>query len=217
MFKKIAQFKWVLVLAVALIAGDKALYSASSNIFSDIWAVSGTGTLNSTSVAWIDGSAYNLNLYQGSLVMGMNGSRPSTTSGTYPNIQVPFYNANTATSITAGDILLAQTTSTTSGYMVTAPITATTTVAGIAMETVAPGAVGRMAVSGYALVHTSGTVYIGDLIVSSATSVTAGVGSGGYGGRIGAAAGTSDLVGVVVGRAMSVGTAAGGSTLVKLN
>lgn len=179
--------------------------------FSNFWAIKGIGSLTNTAIAYID-STRDFNLYDGDINQGVSGTRPSTTAGAYPGLTVPIYNGYSA-AMAEGDVIIASVTATTSGYGSEGALTATTTVLGVAAEAIAVGAIGSMRVGGYAIVKTTGAVAIGDLLVSSAG--VAGVGAVGYAGKL--APGTSDLIGCVLGKAMSVGTAAGGNTLILLS
>lgn len=129
---------------------------------------------------------------------------PTTTTGANFSHWIPVYNVGPA--VTQGDVLIASNTGT--GYVRSQPGTSgLTTVVGIAAEAIASGAKGWMCArgGGYAVVHTTGTVNIGDCLVSSATAV-------GYAG--GSATPTT---GTDFGTAMSAGTAAGGSVLAVLH
>ncbi len=199
MFKKYWQALLVLFVAGAI--------HAASNIFTDLWTINGTGTLNSTAIAWID-SSRDLSLYDGDIVLGGSGSQPSTTSGAYPGYQVPFYNASGGT-LTEGDVVIASVTATSgTGYMTTTTALATTTVMGICAGSVANGAIGWMKIAGWAIAKTTGTVNVGDLLVTTNTVA-------GRLGRIAPAATVEE--GAVVAKAAEVGTAAGDTILVLLN
>lgn len=195
---------------------------AASNDFTDFWTIKGRGSLNGTSIWWIDTNR-DLNSYDGNLTIGLTGdlqtnqgdlklgtgdTRPTTTSETYPGVLVPIYNGFSS-SMTEGDVVIASVTSSTSGYGTLGTAIATTTILGVAAETITSGSVGFMRVSGYAIVKATGVVNMGDIMVS--TNVA------GYSGHL-TAAGTSDLVGSVIGKAMSTQAAAtSGSVLVLLN
>lgn len=191
--KRFLRKYWAIALLVFAGAG---LFAASSD-FTDFWTIKGTGTLNNTAIAWID-SARDFTLYDGDVVLGGSGSQPSTTAGAYPSLKVPFYNGAGAAMVQGNVVLSSVTTS--SGVGTIASITSTTTYVGICEGSVAAGAIGYMSVSGYALVLTTGTVYSGDILVSSAPAVSA---AKGYAGRLSVGAG--DFVGVIIGRAMSTG------------
>lgn len=132
----------------------------------------------------------------------------SSGTGVNRGLKVPFVNAGSAT-LSAGAVVLA---SATANIGVLAPgisaaVLSTTTWVGINESSLASGATGYMSVAGYALVLTTGTVMVGDLLTST-NSVA------GYAGAI--AGGTSVLEGSVIGKAMSQGTAAGGLTLIRI-
>lgn len=172
---------------------------------SDTWNISGQGVYNPKDMVHTD-SKYNMRLYNGSIYLGDNGLvpsvdntqvTPSITVGGYYGLKVPI---KYVTGVTNGDLVCSSNTAT--GNALQCVTTNTTTVIGIADNTYAAGTVGWMTVAGYAVVHTSGTVSIGDLLVSSATV------SAGYGGS-----GNSGSNGTVIGKALSVGTVGGGNTL----
>jgi hypothetical protein len=134
------------------------------------------------------------------------GAATPTASAFY-GVKVPFY---ASVAMVQGDVVLSSNSMT--GYGTIASILSTTSVLGVCDGTYAAGAVGQMTVSGYALVLTTGAVAIGNLVVSTDGSNAAG--AAGYAGATTASAST--VVGTVIGKAMSVGTAAGGLTLIKL-
>jgi hypothetical protein len=207
--KKIFTKRWLIAgAAVALFAGALMAFP-SSNTYTDFWTIFGVGSLRNTAIAFID-SNRDFNLYDGDFNLGVSQSRPTTATGTYPGITVPIYNAS-GSAWTEGDVIIASATASTAGYGSYAAINATTTVIGVAAESIANGAVGLMKVSGWALVKTTGTVQIGNILVS--TSGSNGAGVAGY---AGVTTGTQ-VVGTAIGKAMSVGTAGGGTTLVLLN
>lgn len=160
-----------------------------------------SGSLRGTD-AWRVDSDGNMSTYTdlisktGDLSLGDALSRPSTTAGTYPNIQVPFYNGSGST-LVEGDVVVASGTfsSATQQMGSYVALLATTTVIGICQETVANGAVGRMAIAGYSLVRTTGPVTPGVVAVTSNT-VT---------GSAGNATGTI-VVGSGIGKFMTGGT-----------
>lgn len=204
----IKKYWGVAVLSIAFIGVVIGISTGASNIFTDLWTVTGTGTLNSTAVAWID-SARDMSLYDGDLVLGAAGSTPSKTAGAYPGYMIQFYNASGA-SVSEGDVLVSSVTANTStGYTTLTTVVETTTVLGIAAGTVANGAVGWMRVGGWAVVKATGAIGIGDVVVTSATA-----------GYCGKAVSTNTVVGASIGKAASTNspTAASGSTiLVKLS
>ncbi len=136
------------------------------------------------------------------------GNNALVTSVTMPSIltgsqfaqQVPVYNVGAA--VTLGDVLIASNTGT--GYVMAGIASSgATNVVGVAAASIASGAKGWMVPlgGGYAVVHTTGTVAIGDILVTT-TSAAAYL-----------ATNNSPSAGTTVAKAMSAGTAAGGSTL----
>lgn len=136
------------------------------------------------------------------------GNNAVTASVTLPSIltgsqfaqQVPVYNVGAA--VTLGDVLIASNTGT--GYVAAGTATdALKTIVGVAAGSIASGAKGWMVPrgGGYAVIKTTGTVAIGDILVST-----------------GAAAGyltgqASPVAGSIVATAMSAGTSSGGTVL----
>lgn len=91
---------------------------------------------------------------------------PTSTTGSNFSRWVPCYNVGAA--VTQGDILIASNTGT--GYISKAPATLDlTSVVGVAAEAIASGAKGWMVPpgGGYVIIHASGTINIGDVLVSS--------------------------------------------------
>lgn len=129
---------------------------------------------------------------------------PTTVTGSNFAHWVPVTNIGPA--VVQGEVLIASNTGT--GYVRSQPgTTALTTVVGVAAEAIASGAKGWMVPrgGGFAIVRTTGTVNIGDTIVSSATAV-------GYAGGT-----ATPTTGTDFGTAMSAGTAAGGVILAILH
>lgn len=125
---------------------------------------------------------------------------PTTSTGANFSTWVPVYNVGAA--VTQGDVLIASNTGT--GYVMAGIASSgLTNVVGVAAESIASAAKGWMVSlgGGYAVVHTTGTVAIGDVLVTT-TSAAAYL-----------ATNNSPSAGTVVAKAMSAGTAAGGSTL----
>ena len=125
---------------------------------------------------------------------------PTTTTGSNFSQWVPVYNVGAA--VTQGDVLIASNTGT--GYVMAGIASSgATNVVGVAAESIASAAKGWMVPlgGGYAVVHTTGTVAIGDILVTT-TSAAAYL-----------ATNNSPSAGTTVAKAMSAGTAAGGSTL----
>lgn len=97
---------------------------------------------------------------------GASVTLPTTTTGAQFSRWVPVYNVGAA--VTQGDLLISSNTGT--AYVRVAPATLDlTNVVGVAAEAIASGANGWMIPrgGGYAIVHASGTISIGDVLVSS--------------------------------------------------
>lgn len=192
-------------LTFVLIIGAVALVKSANT---DIMNWSGQGLYWAKDMVHID-SGYNLRLYNGNIVLGDSGLTPTTantqttpsiTAGGHYGIKIPITNGSGIASADGMVVCSSFTTSSVQGTFNT--LTATTTVLGIADAAYANGSSMYMTVSGYAMVLTTGTVKIGDLLVSSATTI----------GRAGSATGTV-VVGSVIGKALTAGAAAGDSVL----
>jgi hypothetical protein len=175
--------------------GDKVAYPGTGNTaHNDVYRVDGNGGVHT----------WDQSIRVGDKAVGQfqtNGALPSTSS--YYGYQIPFFNSSGAT-LNAGDIVLAKASGTSTAYGTKSAVLSTTTVMGINVTSLASNATGFIMIAGYAVVNTTGTVSIGDMIVTTDTV-------SGYGGKK-----TSPNAGEIVGIAVSVGTASGGSTLVKL-
>jgi len=129
---------------------------------------------------------------------------PTVTTGSNFSTYVPVYNVGAAA--TQGDVLIASNTGT--GYVAVAPATTDlTSIVGVSAGSIASGAIGWMIPrgGGFAVVKTTGTVSIGDTLVS--TSSAAGYLTGD----------ATPTTGADVATAMSAGTAAGGTVLAILH
>lgn len=127
------------------------------------------------------------------------------------SVKVPFYNQSGSTLALGSVILTTSGTVTSNGLAGTAAaVLATTTVMGVLDASCTSGAVCFMSVSGFAAVLTTGTVKIGDILVS--TSGSNGAGAAGY---AGVTTGTQ-VVGTVIGKALEVGTSSGDLIMIKL-
>jgi hypothetical protein len=138
---------------------------------------------------------------------------PTSTTAVLYGLKVPYVNAS-GTTVPAGGVVIASVTAAAGVPVPGAPsvYTATSTWIGIAESALVAGGTGYMTISGYATVLTTGAVQIGEYIVSSAP-VT------GYAGSLGVNLSTSTLIQnwpFIIGKAMSVGTAAGGTTIILL-
>jgi hypothetical protein len=126
---------------------------------------------------------------------------PTKTTAQKFALKVPVYNVG-ATALTLGDLLISSATGT--GYVqISTATNGLTSIVGVAAASIASGAKGWMIPlgGGFGVVKTTGTINIGDLLVSTSTA----------NGRCGASA--SPATGSIVGRAMSSGTAAGDSVI----
>ena len=180
----------------------------------DKWGIGGDGLYNAKDMVHVD-SSWNLRLFNGDIVLGDNVLPPTTdaqsaTLGGYYGIKVPFFNSSSS-STAEGSVILASTTYTTSAYGTMAAILATTTVLGVSDGVYAANTTGYMVIAGYALVLTTGAVSPGDILVSTAGSL--GTGAVGYAGKT---TGTQ-VVGTGIGKAITKGTAAGGTVLAIIN
>ena len=141
----------------------------------------------------------------------------SPTAITFANVnehqvRVPITNKSGAT-MAKGTVILSSTSAQAVaqvGWGSQAAILSTTSVLGVAAESIADGAVGWMAVDGFALVLTTGPIVPGNVVVSTAGTESAGVAC-----YAGVTTGTQ-VVGTNIGTAVSSGTAAGGLTIIKL-
>lgn len=175
---------------------------------SDPWNISGQGIYNAKDMVHID-SNYDIRTYNGDLIFGDNGftpstnnnqTTPSTTVGGYYGIEFPITNGSGISSAVGMVVVASTTASGVQGGFVSA--TATTTVLGVVDGTYATGTTMYYRTVGYATVLTTGSIKVGDLLVSSATAQ----------GRAGAASGTV-AVGTVIGKALTTGAAAGDTVL----
>jgi hypothetical protein len=167
-------------------------------------------------VRYTSGGAQIFDLRSDGLVMSIatkRGDNSTVTSITLPTTTtasnyaqwIPVYNVGTAAAV-AGDVLCSSNTGT--GYVQVCPATTgATNVVGVAAAAIATVTKGWMVPrgGGYAVVHTTGTVNIGDLLVSTSSA-------SGY-----ATGNTAPTSGTDFGTAMSAGTAAGGSVVAILH
>lgn len=194
-FKKLSMFLASVVLASSLWA-----------IRTDIISLQGIPDAREVDAFTVDSDG-DINLYQGDIQLGQSGSTPSTTANTYPGFTVPIYNAS-GVSIPLGSVIIASTTNnSTAGYGTIENVGSTTTVLGVAYEIIAAGAVGDMTIAGYALCLTTGPVFIGNVLVSSAPNASS---ARGYAG-----ADATPTTGADIGVALSARTD-GGLTLTRL-
>jgi hypothetical protein len=133
---------------------------------------------------------------------------PTRNTGYKFSCKVPVFNVG-PTAAVVGDVLVASNTGV--GYVIVSSATGLTTVVGVAADSIASGAVGWMIPlgGGYATVKTTGTVAVGDVLVSSGASNNA------TNGRAGTS--TSANVGALIGHAVSSGSASGDTILAILH
>lgn len=144
---------------------------------------------------------------RGNTTTGTAVTMPTTTTGSNFAGWVPVYNP-TGSSIAAGTVLISSDVANGVAYVNSAPATTDlTTIIGVAAEAIAATSKGWMVPrgGGYAVVKTTGTVNIGDTLVS--TTSAAGYLTGD----------ATPTTGADVGTALSAGTAAGGSILALLH
>lgn len=137
----------------------------------------------------------------GNTATGASVTMPTTTTGANYGLWRPVYNVGAA--VTQGDVLIASNTGT--GYVMKGIASSgATNVIGVAAEAIASAATGWMVPLGgqYAIAHTTGTVAIGDILVTTTSAA-------GY-----LATNNTPTAGTTVAKALSAGTAAGGNTLV---
>lgn len=209
----IRKHKWLMSLVLILALSNLTAYSDTS-VASNSYR---RDTVGANEIAELDQDG-DLELqgdFAADLLLGNEGVKigdaqtaptlPTTTTGSQFGVKVPFYNAS-GSAMAQGYVVVASAAINNTMYGSVAAITSTTTVVGICEGTVASAADGYMTVAGIALVLTTGTVAIGDLLVSTTVA--------GYAGKI--ASGATVEEGSVIGKALSQGTAAGGLTLIRL-
>lgn len=156
-FKKI----WTLGLFALAIVG--ITYAASG----DIWSLRGkfTSALKVLDVIRLTNTASpDLILYNGDFVAGNSLTTPAITDGGHGGLVVYLTNASGG-SVTQGTVVVPKNGA--AGSFTTTTVIGTTTVLGIADETIANAATGRIKVAGLAVVNTTYTVTVGDLLVST--------------------------------------------------
>lgn len=189
--------------------------------------------MSSTASAWARGKDGTV-VQNGPLIFG--NDKTTTTIPTMPlfskySTQEPYY--NTTNTINVGSIIIANSSSSfaanpSSGMMATSSntllgtigvVTATTSVWGVAADTCPANTVCNMITHGFALVLTTGTIFPGDLIVSSAAAPIGGsLGPviPGFGGKFTGTVAVGTVIGTAVGPG-SAGIVAGGLTPVLID
>jgi len=208
--------------SIAIVSGF-ALFVYAAMTTDDYLNLVGRGAINNVSVFQIDstptltfsnsdstdgltvtGSSGETVIYNGDMKMSGAATTPSTTAGTYPGFMVRINNGSGA-AMAQGSVVISSVGATGTGT--TSAILSTTTVLGVAEGVIAAdGGTGYMTIAGWALVLTTGTVQVGDILVS--TDGSNGGGAAGYAG-----VDNTPTDGATIGIAMSAGTAAGGLTL----
>lgn len=202
---KLAAFKRFWPLGLFLFFG--IAWAASG----DIWSLRGkfTSALKVLDVIRLTNTASpDLILYNGDFVAGNSLTTPAITDGGHGGLVVIMTNGSGG-SVTQGTVATAKNGA--AGNFTTTTNIGTTTVVGIVDETIADGSSGRVKVGGFAIVNTTYTVDVGDILMST--------GPAGY-------AATVDVVGVYVatspaigriGKAMTAGSATVQQVVVKLD
>jgi hypothetical protein len=166
----------------------------------EIWRIDNDGSFQNQSSFTTIGP-----VKMGSNETGSSTTLPTTTTGSNFSHWVPVYNP-TGSTIAAGTVLIASDTGT--GYINVAPATTDLlNTVGVAAESIATVSNGWMVPrgAGLAVVLTTGTVSIGNVVVTT-------VSAAGY-----LTGDTTPTAEASVGVALSAGTASGGSTLVLLH
>lgn len=166
----------------------------------EVWRINNDGSLVNAAGITSVGPAR-----RGNTATGSGVTLPTTTTGSNFASWVPIYNAG-STALAQGDVIMASNTGT--GYGIKGTATSgLTSIIGVAAEAISATTNGWMVPrgGGYAVVKTTGTVNIGDLLVSTISAAGYLTGS------------TSPTSGTDVGTALSAGTAGGGTILAILH
>lgn len=223
---------WIPAVFLVLILGFLTL--KVTGLSTDIMSLYGSGAYNNIDMFRIDqsgnlyltnSSAYNgvtmspageTTLYSGDLNLTGGAVQPSTnTASSMPGLIVNVYNAS-STAMSQGTLICISSAGAGTGYGYSAEgnfysVLATNTILGVADAAISGQSYGKMRIAGYALVLTSGTVNVGDLLVSSDVKT-----SFGYAGVMSTVYTSMSSSGNIVGIALTKGVTAGGLTLVKL-
>lgn len=187
-----------LLLAIAItIAHATVTYVQSFKVGSSfVWILENTGATMQTGAQKF-----------GNSVTGSAVTMPTTSTASNFSTWLPVYNP-TSSSIAAGTVLVSSNVAGGVGYVnVAAATTDLTTVVGVAAEAIAAASKGWMVPrgGGYAVVLTTGTVTIGQVLVTTTSVAGYATGTG------------TPTTGADFGTALSVGTAAGGSVVALLH
>jgi hypothetical protein len=155
-------------------------------------------------------SLTNLNslMLDGSLYFG-NAQEPNSvilnakTSADLWSIKVPFYNASGVT-IAKGSIITSVSNAQNYAYGTVTTAVATTTVLGVSDGLYSAGTTGYMVIAGYCTILTTGTIHIGDILVSTMTAGYSAPSTG------------TQVVGSGVAKALSATTVTAGDSVVAL-
>lgn len=192
---------------LAVVAFVGTLFALNPTVFTDLKATNAQFTNlydnSGPTVRWFPGSR---NIFNGALAFGDSATTssitlPTTTTGSSFALQVPVYNP-TASTIPQGTALISSNTG--AGYVNVAPATIdVTNVIGVAAADITATSKGFMVSRGcgYAIVLTTGTVAVGDVLITSGTVA----------GRLGTD--NTPTTGADVAVAMTAGSAGGSAIL----
>lgn len=169
----------------------------------DLFSIRGkfNTTLKTLSVLRLTNTASpDLIVYNGDLVLSNSGTTPTTSDGGHGGLVVNLLSGAAAT-VSQGTVIISSVGL--SGGFATTTTANDTKVIGVADESIATGAVGRVKVSGLAVVLTTHTVAVGDILVSTSPA-----------GR--AATDNTPTDGAGLGKALTAGAAAGDTVLILL-
>lgn len=173
------KFKALILTALALAVFGVVGYATRGDIMAligsgtlrgiEVFRISSTGDLTLTdsssyTALTVDSTTGEITTYNGDLALGSKGATISQSQ--YWSIKVPCYNVGPA--VTQGTVMVASNTGVGYCHRVQAAIDVTSVI-GVADASIAEGAIGNIVISGYAIVKTTGTISIGDALVSTGT------------------------------------------------
>ncbi len=172
--------------------------------------VTSSGTFTSAGRIVTSSTTVSLGVKFGNRIGNPTVTPTSTTAVSYGE-KVPYVNASGVT-IPAGAVVVASVTAQGGVPVPGAPCVtlSTNTWIGIAESALVANGTGYMTINGYATILTTGAVQVGEYLVSTGTPV-------GYAGSLGPNVSSSTLTQnwpFIIGKAMSVGTATGGTTII---
>jgi|GEM_PF-5469110 len=155
------RFKKFLPLGLVLVVG--LAWAAST----DIWSLKGKASaLRTTDVLRLTNTdSPDLVLYNGDLVLSNSDATPTTSDGGHGGLVVKLKNQSGST-LTQGDVVISSVGA--NGSFATTTTANDTKVIGVVDESITNGSVGRIKVAGLAVVKTTHTVAVGDILVSTA-------------------------------------------------